>query len=440
MLTFSVLALALSAQTHGARNLQPSTGRVLVVGGAGGIATIQAAVDDANDGDTILVRSGVYTGDVAIVDKGLFLVADEGATVRVNGSLSLRDLAASKSALVAGLTVWGASDTPSFSGTNDAGGLRIDECTFQGGSEMPAVVLDGDSNVALVMCTLVGGYGRTPPGFGLNGTAGHQGLLAHASSVAIQDSRIDGGFGGQGAESWVNVYGGTGGTGGSGIEVDASLIYISGSEIRGGHGGSGGDHSFLDSGYCTYDPPGDGGVGGVGILVTSAPVVPCIRALGSNYWGGEAGYPGVDHTSLPRCTGDGSPGLPGAVYSGPAGTIEFLGGYSPRMIAPRVGREGSLVTFQCYGQANDVVQIYASAATNFLYRPTFHGVELVSIPQAVLVADGVVSASGQIDLQWTLPSAPRDATPLYFQAYFKDPNEVRFVSTQITLVDLDPRF
>ncbi|KQP53625.1 hypothetical protein ASF39_20005, partial [Methylobacterium sp. Leaf108] len=49
------------------------TGRTLLVGG-NGYASIQAAVDAAANGDTILVASGAWLGDVAIADKALTIL------------------------------------------------------------------------------------------------------------------------------------------------------------------------------------------------------------------------------------------------------------------------------------------------------------------------------------------------------------------------------
>ena len=57
-----------------------ATGRTLLVG-AGGFATIQAAIDAADPGDTILLASGVYDEAIVINKDGL-TIEGEGATLR----------------------------------------------------------------------------------------------------------------------------------------------------------------------------------------------------------------------------------------------------------------------------------------------------------------------------------------------------------------------
>ena len=56
-------------------------GNILYVGGSGegNYSEIQEAVDDANDGDTVFVFSGVYNADI-IVDKSIYLIGENQET------------------------------------------------------------------------------------------------------------------------------------------------------------------------------------------------------------------------------------------------------------------------------------------------------------------------------------------------------------------------
>ncbi len=60
------------------------SGRFLLVG-SGGFASIQAAVDAANDGDTIIVAEGSYAGQI-IIDKDITLTGAGDATVLTGGA------------------------------------------------------------------------------------------------------------------------------------------------------------------------------------------------------------------------------------------------------------------------------------------------------------------------------------------------------------------
>ncbi len=63
--------------------------------GSGDFTGIQAAVNAAASGDTILIKSGHYYGRTVIDGKGLKVVAELGATdVEVIGGITVRNLAA----------------------------------------------------------------------------------------------------------------------------------------------------------------------------------------------------------------------------------------------------------------------------------------------------------------------------------------------------------
>lgn len=70
---------------------------ILVVG-AGGFATIQLAVNAAQDGDTIAVEAGIYVEQVIVDDKdGLTIRAAVGAEVTIQAPADLVETARSSS-------------------------------------------------------------------------------------------------------------------------------------------------------------------------------------------------------------------------------------------------------------------------------------------------------------------------------------------------------
>jgi len=86
-----------------------SFANVLVVDASGGgsYTQIQAAVDSAVDGDTILIKSGAYESFV-VADKALAIVGDAGSDVRVVGAIRARNLAVGKTLVLENLVATGA--------------------------------------------------------------------------------------------------------------------------------------------------------------------------------------------------------------------------------------------------------------------------------------------------------------------------------------------
>lgn len=112
--------------------------------GGGDFRDLQPAVDAAGDGDTLVVRDGVYSTFFAI-DKGLSVVAERGATPEVLGTVVVRDLSAGKEFVLSGLRVTASpsSDLNLVNGLilfNDFGPVRIQDCLLTGtyGSIGPA--------------------------------------------------------------------------------------------------------------------------------------------------------------------------------------------------------------------------------------------------------------------------------------------------------------
>ena len=181
----------------------PAAADVLTVGVPGDHATIQAAVDAAANGDTILVRSTHTAGPVTIDAKGLTLVADlsdPNQFLSVPGPWIVDNVPAGRTVTLVDFRVT-ASSTPVVVRYN-AGAVRLvrmkslagDAPYF--GTAPEALYVTQSVDVTLTECVLVGGSGwETCEVY----NAGDGGLALHArnSSVQIFGSVLQGGAGGR---------------------------------------------------------------------------------------------------------------------------------------------------------------------------------------------------------------------------------------------------
>jgi hypothetical protein len=157
-----------------------SFANVLVVDASGGgsYTQIQAAVDAAVDGDTVLVESGSYLSFV-VSAKSVSIVGDTGSDVHVVGAIRVRDLAAGQTLVLENLKAAGAAgDSISVYGLylkSNLGHIRVEACDFVGGASFTtgfdAIRIESSSDVALTRTTSRGGSGSkgSAPGNNLSG-------------------------------------------------------------------------------------------------------------------------------------------------------------------------------------------------------------------------------------------------------------------------------
>ena len=117
----SLLALPLAAPS-----LSPQ-GQTHFVG-PGQIASIQAAVDTASEGDRIEIAAGNYAG-FHVTGKAVSIVAAPGSrgSVIVEGPCSVQNLQSNSVLLVAGITT-----QSTFTVQSNQGPLRIVDCILEG--------------------------------------------------------------------------------------------------------------------------------------------------------------------------------------------------------------------------------------------------------------------------------------------------------------------
>src|SRR6187402_1540088 len=77
---------------------------VVDASGGGDFTTLQAAVNAAADGDTLLVRTGSYAGFL-LTGKGLSIVAERGAEPKVSADVRLLSITAGHTVVLSGLRV-----------------------------------------------------------------------------------------------------------------------------------------------------------------------------------------------------------------------------------------------------------------------------------------------------------------------------------------------
>ena len=253
----------------------PAAADILIVdpSGAGNYFNIQPAVDAAEDGDTILIKTGTYQEAVVVDGKGLTLQADVGADVLIQGGLRIINSLPGQVNVVADLRVEGAA--PYLFGVDTAG----------------LFVEDNQGPVTARNCELIGAPGNwtstsgcSPVGSG-DGFTGAA-LLDSSGEIALIDCLV---LGGAGDGYTTNCYEVPGEDGGIGIHVRDSQVSLCGTTAAGGLGGPGGEY---------------GGNGGDALFVAGPLAV--VQSVNGTYTGADGG---TAWDFLPVESGDGGDGL-----------------------------------------------------------------------------------------------------------------------------------
>jgi predicted outer membrane repeat protein len=176
----------------------------------GDYSTVQAAIDDANDGDTVLVAPGTYTGDgnrdIYVRPKAITIKSEEGpqsCTINCGGSrfephvgFALGgDDAKGRSPLLEGFTITGAYGGVEGGGIRCSGGSpRIVNCRIIGNSARMGggIACRYCSEVVITNCIISGNTAPSPDmaAKGISGSTG--GLLIDASHATLTNCLITG--------------------------------------------------------------------------------------------------------------------------------------------------------------------------------------------------------------------------------------------------------
>ena len=359
--------------------------------------TLELAIAAAGDGDTIVLRSGVYRG-FSVVAKDLVVTADAGATVEIRGSIAVWNVDEPRSFVLHGVVVRTDEPRTALEVQDSSGPVWIQDCEIHG-------------------------FGRPSPA----GFVSRHAVEALRSRLVIEGSTLVGGDGQADAEP----------LGGVGLSLGVSLGIVHDSTLRGGEGHrpvadpfgdmagatvSGGRLEAWDSTFVGGDgadgaaaPCTDGGRGGAGIALLGHVSTGTVR--GSTAVGGGGG------SAAPPCV---------AGASGPA-VFELGASLATRSRAPSllsskgpVPAGGSFeLTYE--GQQGDLVFLLLSGAA----EPSFLGSSRVAgIPvetsyllpalgghAVVSVGPAVTPAPGQpARVTWTAPAPALVGATLFAQA------------------------
>ncbi|MCE9595662.1 MAG: right-handed parallel beta-helix repeat-containing protein [Planctomycetes bacterium] len=363
--------------------------------------TIQAAVDAAVDGDTLVVQSGTYSA-FAVDGRELAIVAAPGANVVVAGSVRVEHTPVGAVLLLAGLKITGdALAGHGLLAESNSGFVRVQDCTFKGrdglvqheydlhGYGPEGALLEANFAVSFTRCSFVGGvppYSYDCCDFGYTG--GH-GLRTELTSLALYDCTSTGGAGSTG---------GWGGIGGDALHLESGSVFASGTSFTGGNGGKGDDFIYAQ-----------GGNGGNGI---SANAGSSLRRLGTTSVGGIGG----------GFFGFGATGTPGQALVG-TGSVVTLVGAARKLSGPTAVVENSSVVLTVQGQPGDRVYLEKSLDAGFAFVPGWHGVKLFAgwprlgvAPLAVVPSSGIATFTLHADDLLATESSRIRHTQLYVKS------------------------
>jgi hypothetical protein len=393
---------------------------------------ISSAVLAAQDGDVILVKSGVYS-QVGLGTKSIAIVAEVGASVTVAGPINIANLPAGKTIVLDRVNAdgsWGTAPTHALLIINCAGAIRVQQGSFTGGNG--AVTIDSDcdlsgtadgkaavrvfgsSDVAFAGCIVTGGWGayvwdsdcHIQEDTVMVGGAGGIGLELSGASVTVAGSSVFGGGSGSGGYSE---------DAGDGAAVAAlSRLVLTGSHFQGGNGGD------------SFDgiAPAHGGDGGRGVFVSGDSEV---RLLDDELVGGLQG------------AGWGlAGGLPAAPLAG-GGAVTSWSGEAASLDISELLREAQSTPVQVTGAPGDLVLLFLSLQTVSVAAPQAKGTFQLA-PSSLLgpIVLGALGGSGQVTLSGTMPHLPAGllSAEFYLQALLSGPGGLTLTSwSHVTVLD-----
>jgi hypothetical protein len=345
---------------------------VLIVEGpaAGAYATLQAAINAAQDGNVLLLGPGAYAA-FSLDGKGLTLAALPGAAVSVGYGSLVQNVPASSYVVLHGLSTGGAmpSGVDGLALVNNAGHVRLEDCTLRGANSFAggtirggeALWIDACARVALVGCNATGGNGKNSGSALTAGGSAGDGVRLRDSTLALHGCELRGGRGG------VN-----GGEGGDGVNAQQSVLFVAGSQLSGGEGGD-----ALTSALCT----GDGGDGWE-LLTTSA------RSLDNQFTPGAAG--GGAQTDCP--------GVVGAAQELVQASVVVEPGAARRLACPTFVRDTQLLQLAVTGEPLDVALLRTNRRATWTYGASAIGPLLTPAgPSGSLKLLGAIQPSGALN-------------------------------------------
>jgi len=354
----------------------PATADVHVVDLAGGgdFLDLQPAIDAAVDGDLLLVKAGSLYSTALIDGKGLTIVAEDGVFVFADW-FEVRNLPLRSTVMLAGMRTTPSVGQPvALRLVDNEGAVRLVDMELYAptGVDDLGAYVDDCSDVVFTRCKISGSPGDY--GMHADGEDGHRGMEILFSRVALYDTELRGGWGGDGGCALFGSY--DGGEGGPACYLAGdSFLFAMGGLIQGGRGG--------DGESCNGNPA-HGGDGGDGLQVATGSEAHLADVLLA---GGTGGLP--DNGGQ---TGDDGVPL--------IGSANILAEYQRTLSMPAVVREGIAIPVDLSGQTGDVIYLAQSRVPGFLWLPGVCGVWALHFaapvwhtPAATLPAGGALSTT-----------------------------------------------
>ena len=358
-------------------------------------ATIQSAVNAAQDGDIVLVRSETYYDEsLTIVAKGLTITSDFGGYVRLTEGVTVEGLLPGQTVVLRGLNIepdtwWLNDDKYGLRALDCAGSIRVEGCTLiashlsgkLGGRGFDGLFADGCTSLVVVNCTMRGGLPAISSSDGLGG----HGLHATDSRISAFGSTFKGiaGFSTGGAHDFD----------GDGVHLESGWFYAA---------------------SCTFEGGGSSVTchGGYGIEAESADLVLVSPAYASN-----ACRPPI---SLTGCT-----------------LLELLAPQQFLLMTSPV-REGQTLLLQAAGEPNQPVLLLVSLGLEDAFAAWLQAPLLVSLSPALITPVGSTSSIGWLVQSFTVGALPPgiEGATVFCQAAFGAGASVR-LSNPMSIVLLD---
>lgn len=374
---------------------------------------MQAAVDAASPGDTVLVVDAVDVG--LSITKPLTVIAEEGATPGAL-AVSIRNIAAGEVVVLRGLTMSPLLAFAAGSGVGTravldvrdcAGEIWIEDCHAAGARNQSTHIywapkpeplrITNCASVVLLRSTFRGSTAST----GVIGSGshypGHGAVIENSDVYAYESSFVAG-------DSTTSPPS----RGVPGILAVHARIYLQQSTAQGG----------LST--CAR-PPGEG--------VTAIGSTAVLRHLDSTLLGSPA-----------KPAGGGCPAVPEGLAINLIGASEdALTGVGPGLTVEPLRREGELVTFTVSGTPGNILLLVFSAGASFQYQAIKKGPLLVQLP-LVYVAY-VVPPAGSASFSGPIPElGPFEGVNLFTQVLEVAPGPVEVAGPGRVVTMLDSSF
>jgi hypothetical protein len=417
----------------------PASADIITVGGIDGdFQEIDTAYAAAQDGDTILVRLGVYPKVTIGGNKSVTITSDFPGWVLIEGRVVVLGVSEGKTVVLNGLRATGeVGSFPPYMGyglavLNCSGRVRVQNCDFTGADGDPdgwewdglfdyevtghaagwdgVLVRDSTGPISFSHCDLVGGDGTNMESFLIDmsgcgcvaGEPGGNGLrVENSNAVTVAHSTATGGRGS------TSDY--AGGRGGAGVSAHNSFVQVTGGLFDGGDGGGAFD-------CCTGFT---GGPGGHGVDADAGSVAWTLEPSGTGGDGGSALLAG--------------PGPDGVLVGGAGAITNFPGTSRELMVSTPVYDDGS-VTVTLSGNPGDQALVFLSSGTGFAQVSGFQGTWLLGPSFGFSI--GAIPGGGTLTLVAPAPPLAVEHLGFHLQALVGGVGDAALTgSTALELVD-----